>query len=152
RRRDDDYDDDRPRRRRNDDDRVRSRRDDYDDDRPRRRRHDDDDDDRPRRRPGAGGMRIGTGIAFGAVCLLMLIGVVVGVLAYPYRNTGTNEVVMMNPQPPAGLRNPGSMLGEDSFGDFEDAGLSNPADEKADDKQLTRNAKSLLTDPSLTVD
>jgi S1-C subfamily serine protease len=152
RRADDDYDDDRPRRRRDEDDRVRSRRDDHDDDRPRRRRYDDEDDDRPRRRRGEGGMRIGTGIAFGVVCLLMLIGVVAGVLAYAYRNTGTNEVVMKNPQPPPGLRNPGSMFGEDSFGEFEDTGLNNPADDKAEDKQLTKNAKSLLTDPSLTVD
>src|SRR5262245_48633103 len=87
-RRDDDYDDDRPRRRR-DESRIRARRDDddYDDDRPRRRRYADDDDDHLRRRKG---WRVGSGLVFGIVFFVMLLGVAAGVLAYIWKSTGTN--------------------------------------------------------------
>src|SRR5262249_21151255 len=74
-----DDDDDRARRGR-DGARVRDR---YDD-RPRRRRYDDDDDDRPRRRTG---WRVGSGLVFGIVFFVMLLGVAGGVLAYIYKTT-----------------------------------------------------------------
>jgi S1-C subfamily serine protease len=151
-RQDDDTDDDRPRRRR-DETRIRDRRedDDYYDDRPRRRRYDDDDDDRPRRKKG---WRVGSGLVFGIVFFVMLVGVAGGVLAYIWKSTGTNEVVLRNPAPPPRGGGPGGVFGEFNFGEpFDVAGLNNAADDGPDEKaKLTQSAAKLLSDPSLTPD
>jgi len=134
--------------RRDDDDRPRRSRDEM---RIRDRRDYDDDDDRPRRRQG---WRVGSGLVFGIVFFVMLLGVAGGVLAYIWKTTGTNEVVLRNPAPPPRGGGPGGVFGENNFGEpFEVTGLNNAADNGADDKgKLTQSADKLLSDPALTPD
>src|SRR5262245_31351651 len=142
-----------PRRQRfdDDDDRPRRPRDDDYDDRPRRRRY-DDDDDRPRRRKSTG-----TGLVFGIVFFIMLIGVAIGVVAYMYKNSNNNEVVMRPGSPPPGAPpglGPNNFLGEQGFGEqFDISALNNPGEDGPGDKErLTRSAANLLSDSSLTAD
>src|SRR5262249_11121235 len=99
----------------------------------------------------------GTGLAFAIVFFVMLIGVAIGVVAYMYKSSKNDEVVMRPGSPPPGPPpgfGPNTFLGEQGFGEqFDIAALNNPADEGPGDKdKLTKSAATLLGDPPLPAD